>query len=149
MQLIPEVDGTSDQEAQRIAEGAGIGITTARRVVRGELDTATGACTDYEHSPFTPDGPCAVSFLFCFGCQNAVALARHLPRIVYLHQVMESLRSAVDGQVWAADWATHYSRVSDFLNHHTRVEQRPELLAKLEPGDRELIDAMLERRLDP
>lgn len=51
--------------------------------------------------------PCTVSFLLCFACRNAVATGRYLPRIAYLHQALESLRSAVTPAVWAADWATH------------------------------------------
>jgi hypothetical protein len=123
-------------------------LSTAARVAAGLLDTAVGACTDFEHSPFTPSGPCAVSFLLCFACPNALATDRHLPRIVYLHDAMTGLRSAVDPAVWLSDWAGHYSRVTDLLHSHTSSAERPALRGRVSPTDRDLVDAMLARRLD-
>jgi uncharacterized membrane protein len=93
--------------------------------------------------------PCAVSFLLCFACRNAVATGRDLPRIAYLHQALESLRSAVTPAVWAADWATHHARIGDFLTTYTTTDARPQLVAAVADSERELIHAMLERRLDP
>lgn len=63
-----------------------------------------------EHSPFSASGPCAVSFLMCFACPNAVATDRHLPRIVYLHRALESCGPRSARLVWAADWAVHTAR---------------------------------------
>ncbi|MER5217891.1 hypothetical protein ABT063_47190 [Streptomyces sp. NPDC002838] len=115
----------------------------------GRLDTATAACTDFEHSPFSASGPCAVSFLMCFACPNAVATDRHLPRIVYLHQALESLRSTVSAAVWAADWAAHYARVEDFVRAHTTPASFSRSHAELTDGDRAAVNRVLDRRLDP
>jgi uncharacterized membrane protein len=90
-----------------------------------------------------------VSFLLCFACSNALATGRHLPRIAYLHQALGAVRSAVDAATWQADWAGHHARVGDLLGQHTSEQGRPVLLARLAERDRELIDRMLERRLDP
>jgi hypothetical protein len=114
----------------------------------GRLDTATGACLDFEHSPFTLAGPCSVSFLLCFGCGNAVAVPRHLPRIIYLHEAMTALRSAVSPAAWNLDWAQHHARVGDLLDTHTSPTERGQLRLQLTEPDRRLVDQMLQRRLD-
>ncbi len=148
MRVVPQAAGASAHDADQVARQAGIMAGTAVQVVEGRLDTAVAACTDFEHSPFTPAGPCAVSFLMCFACPNALATGRHLPRIIYLHQALEALRSAVDTSTWAMDWAGHHSRVSDLIATHTTKAERAGLRAQLTDGDRELIDSMLDRRLD-
>ena len=73
---------------------------------------------------------------------------RHLPRIVYLHQVLEGLRSAVDTATWTADWAEHHGRIADLVSAHTTEAGRAALRAQLTGHDRDLIDRMLDRRLD-
>jgi hypothetical protein len=135
-------------ELAKLAEQAGMPLERVRELVTGGLDTATGACRDFEHSPFTPAGPCSASFLLCFGCDNGLATPRHLPRITYLHDALSALRSVVSSTVWAADWAAHYSRVSDLLNRHTTDEERSALRARVTDRDRGLIDQVLDRRLD-
>ncbi|WP_033215655.1 hypothetical protein [Streptomyces sp. NBC_01207] len=144
------VDG-GDPECQAHAVQGQVGITleAARQFVSGDLDTAVGACQDFDHSPFSTDGPCSVSFLLCFACPNALATGRHLPRIVYLFKALEALRSAVAPAVWMADWKEHHARVGDLLAEHTVERAWPALLGRLTGSDRELIDAMLERKLDP
>jgi hypothetical protein len=84
----------------------------------------------------------------CFACPNAVATGRHLPRIVYLHRALEDLRSAVDTGTWAMDWADHHGRVADLVRAHTTDTERVALQAQVTDQDRELIDRMLDRRLD-
>ncbi|MFE5374102.1 hypothetical protein [Streptomyces mirabilis] len=146
MRFIASVDG--EPEAGHLATAAGVSTETAEQVLAGELDTTVGACEDFEHSPMTPDGPCAVSFLMCFACPNAIATARHLPRIVYLFQALEQLRAAVDAAVWRADWAGHHARVGDLVGRHTDPTRWPGLLATLGERERDLVDRMLARRLD-
>ncbi|MGW6405515.1 hypothetical protein ACWFRP_47000, partial [Streptomyces sp. NPDC055134] len=128
---------------------SGLPLDVARQVASGNLDTAVGACEDVEHSPLSGGGLCQVSFLLCFACPNALATARHLPRIVYLFQSLESLRSVVPSTVWTADWASHHRRVGDLLDQHTDPHQHPALLARITGQERDLIDRLLERRLDP
>lgn len=149
MRVIVEDDGSGDPDAQEIAERAGIGTETAQGVVSGLLDTPVAACTDFEHSPFTASGPCSVSFLLCFACPNALATGRHLPRIIYLHQALEAQRSVASASAWLQDWAGHHARVADLLDKHCPADARPALLATLSDHDRNLVDRMLERRLDP
>jgi hypothetical protein len=148
MRTVPQATGSTAQDAERVAHQAGLAHDTAAQVVAGELDTAVVACTDFDHSPFTPSGPCAVSFLLCFACPNAVATGRHLPRIVYLHEALQGLRSAMDAATWVADWAEHHGRVADLVRTHTTETGRAALRAQLTEGDQDLIDRMLDRRLD-
>ncbi|WP_392756806.1 hypothetical protein [Streptomyces sp. LN590] len=135
--------------AQDIAEQTGMPMDVAERVTRGELDTAVAACEDIDHSPLSGGALCQVSFLLCFACPNALATARHLPRIVYLFQAMEAARSAVPAAVWRTGWDAHHRRVGDLLEQHTDPGRHPALLQTLPEPDRALIDRMLERRLDP
>ncbi|MBF6216271.1 hypothetical protein IU433_28315 [Nocardia puris] len=148
MRLLRSSPDPGTAELAALAQQAGMPLDRARELVAGNLDTATGACRDFEHSPFTPDGPCAASFLQCFACDNAVATSQHLPRITYLHEALSNLRSAVSPAAWAADWAAHYSRVSDMLLRHTTLAERTELRSRATDRDRVLIDQLLSRRLD-
>ncbi|MDT5026508.1 MAG: hypothetical protein QOE61_2934 [Micromonosporaceae bacterium] len=148
MRIVPQARGATAHDAEQVANKTGLAHRMAAQVVQGQLDTAVAACTDFEHSPFTPSGPCAVSFLLCFACPNAVATGRHLPRIVYLHRALEDLRSAVDTGTWAMDWADHHGRVADLVRAHTTDTERVALQAQVTDQDRELIDRMLDRRLD-
>ncbi|QRV33957.1 hypothetical protein I6J42_07675 [Streptomyces californicus] len=148
IRVVGQATGCDEHDADQVAKETGIDRETAAEVVAGRLDTAVAACTDFEHSPFTPAGPCAVSFLLCFACPNALATGRHLPRILYLFEALEALRSAVPAAVWKADWADHYERVKDLRRQHTTEAGRPALLAQLVDRDKGLVDRMLERRLD-
>lgn len=148
MQMVRVSEGNAGQAAAHLAGQAGIGMGKAEQVLAGDLDTPVGSCTDFEHSPFTPQGPCAVSFLMCFACPNAIATERHLPRILYLQAAIDSLRSVVNAEVWDADWSAHHDRIGDLVRTHTRTDERPALLAALTPRDRLMIDRMLARRLD-
>lgn len=143
-----QATGCDEHDAEQVAKETEIDLETAADVVSGRLDTAVAACTDFEHSPFTPAGPCAVSFLLCFACPNALATGRHLPRILYLFEALEALRSAVPAPVWNADWSNHHERVKDLRRRYTTEASRPALLAQLADRDKELVDRMLERRLD-
>lgn len=148
MSVVSQATGATAQDAEQVATQTGLTPGTAAQVVAGRLDTAVAACTDFDHSPFTPSGPCAVSFLLCLACPNAVATGRHLPRIVYLHQALEALRCVVDTATWAADWAEHHGRVADLVGAHTTEAERAALRSQVTDQDRELIDRMLDRRLD-
>lgn len=138
-----------DVSAQDIADQAGLPLDVAERAARGELDTAVGACEDIDHSPLSGGNLCRVSFLLCFACPNALATARHLPRIVYLFRAMEAVRAAVPTTVWKTDWEAHHRRVGDLLEQHTDPGQHSGLLQALTELDRGLIDRLLERKLDP
>ncbi|MEU9565534.1 hypothetical protein AB0D16_26500 [Streptomyces sp. NPDC048161] len=68
----------SGESAEAMAAASGLTPALALDVIDGGLDTPVAACTDFERSPFTASGPCAVSFLMCFACPNAVALRPRL-----------------------------------------------------------------------
>jgi hypothetical protein len=148
MRLLRASPDPDEQEIAALAEQSGMPVDRVRELVRGDLDTATGACRDFQHSPFTPAGPCSVSFLLCFACDNALATSRHLPRLIYLHDCLTALRSAAGAAAWAADWAAHYSRISDLLSTHATDTERTALRGRLTDRDRELIDQLLARRFD-
>lgn len=150
MRLVAHATGDTDYDADQVSMAVGVDRETAMEIVTGRLKTPVASCTDFENSDFSEAGkPCGVSFLLCFACRNAVATTRDLPRVVYLHQVVEGLRATVTPSAWAADWEGHHARISDFLSTHTSPEMRVELLSALAEADRDLIDRMLDRRLDP
>ncbi|WP_331733137.1 hypothetical protein OHU34_43705 (plasmid) [Streptomyces sp. NBC_00080] len=96
MRLVARADAEGEVSAELVAKEAGIDVEVAHRIVAGRLRTPVASCADFLNSDHSQAGmPCAVSFLLCFACRNAVATGRDLPRIAYLHQALESLRSAV------------------------------------------------------
>lgn len=117
---------------------------TVQALLVGTLDTAVGACLDYRGGPFTPLGqPCAASFLHCLACPNAVATRRHLPRLVHLHQALDSLRAAAEPAVWERDWRVHYQRLSLLLEENTTDPERRSAACAVTDADQELIGRML------
>jgi hypothetical protein len=122
---------------------------TAHAIARGELDTATVACTDFHHSPHQPAGlPCTASFLLCLACPNAVATRRHLPRLVHLHRAVQELRATLTPAVWDLDWREHFHRVDALLSEHTTDAERVAARRNVSDSDRELIDDLLRRGFD-
>jgi hypothetical protein len=120
----------------------------AQAILEGKHDTATSACTDFDNSPITGPGPCTASFLWCLACKNAIATRRHLPRLVYLHRCLESLRATLAATVWELDWCEHHLRLASLLNRHTTDPQRQEASNKISDSDRDLIDRLLHREFD-
>jgi hypothetical protein len=121
----------------------------ARAIAAGEYDTATAACTDMTHSPYTEPGlPCTASFLLCLGCGNAVATRRHLPCLAYLHQTLDDLRAVLTAAVWEHDWSEHFLRLDSIRTTRVTGPEWAAAAAATTPADRELIDRMLARRLE-
>jgi hypothetical protein len=122
----------------------------ARAIQRGDMDTATAACTDFFDSPFTdePGQPCTASFLWCLRCKNAIVTRRHLPRLVYLHRGLNELRATVDQTVWDQDWREHFQRLHQLLAEHTTTAEQATALRAISETDRTLIDRLLHRGLD-
>ncbi|HEY1323202.1 MAG TPA: hypothetical protein VGF32_23290 [Streptosporangiaceae bacterium] len=119
----------------------------AQALANGVLDTATGACLDYTHGPFSPPGqPCTASFLDCLACRNAVATRRHLPRLAWLHRALDELRGTVDAAVWAQDWRTHFLRLTAPLDDNTTPAERDAAARAVSDADRELIRGLLTGR---
>jgi hypothetical protein len=121
----------------------------AKAIAAGEYDTATAACSDMTHSPYTPPGlPCAASFLLCLGCGNAVATRRHLPRLAYLHRTLNDLRAVVEAAVWDHDWREHFQRLDSLRRAHTTGAEWAAAAAAATATERDLIDRMLARKLE-
>lgn len=122
----------------------------ARAIQRGDMDTATAACTDFFDSPFTddPGQPCSASFLWCLRCENAILTRRHLPRLVYLHKGLNELRGTVEQAVWDQDWHEHFHRLHLLLAEHTTTAEQTVALRAISDTDRALIDRLLHRGLD-
>jgi hypothetical protein len=122
----------------------------ARAIQRGDMDTATAACTSFFASPFTdePGQPCTASFLWCLRCETAIVTRRHLPRLVYLHRGLNELRGTLDQAVWDQDWREHFHRLHLLLTEHTTTAEQAAALCAISDTDRALIDRLLHRGLD-
>lgn len=148
-QIITRMRTLLDEDAQGLVELSDH-PELASALARGDLDTATGACLDFTHSPFTTASQeCTASFLLCLACPNAVATRRHLPRLIYLHKCLYDLRLIVSADVWEQDWHTHFQRLTALLMTNTTSAEQTAALAALSARDRDLIDRLLKRKLDP
>jgi hypothetical protein len=138
--------GEDANELIELSDGPGL----ARAIQRGDMDTATAACTDFFDSPFTdePGQPCTASFLWCLRCENAIVTRRHLPRLVYLHRGLNELRATVAQGVWDQDWREHFQRLNQVLAEHTTTAEQSAARRAISDVDRALIDRLLHRGLD-
>jgi hypothetical protein len=142
MQMRVLLDAGPDQ----LADYAGT-LDKAQALANGTLDTATGACLDYTHSPFSPPGqPCTASFLDCLACRNAVSTRAHLPRLAWLHRALDELRGTVDAAVWAQGWRTHFLRLTTLLEGNTTPTERDAAARAVSDADREMIAQLLTGR---
>ena len=135
-------------DAQTLIELSDDPAVTAA-IARGDLDTATAACTDFTHSPHNDPGrPCTASFLLCLACPNAVATRRHLPRLVHLYDGLDELHAVLDTAVWDRHWQKHFARISVLLETHTTAAERSAARARITDSDRTTIDRLLRRTFD-
>jgi hypothetical protein len=117
-------------------------------VTDGSLDTATGACIDFTHSPFTAPGEaCTASFLMCLACPNAVATTAHLPRLVLLRDALVNLAS-VDPQRFRRRFSEHHDRLKHLLSACATDLEQECARRDAKDTDRELIERLLTRELD-
>ncbi|RBO85343.1 hypothetical protein [Nocardia puris] len=143
-----------------IAEGIADAVDHAKAVVAARVtddscagdrgtDTATANCGDYTHSPFSPHGsPCRASFLLCLACANAVVTPRHLPRLAYLHQALESLRTVLPARTWAHDWREHHSRLTQLKDSSFTAAEWADALTAVNSSDRATIELLLRKGFD-
>ncbi|MFG2631420.1 hypothetical protein [Streptomyces sp. NPDC048473] len=111
-------------------------------------ETATAGCADYTHSPFTPGGDsCTASFLLCTACPNARVTPAHHARLVYLHQALTGLRTAVEASIWEADWADAHARLTDLRNRLGAAVWATAVNA-IPAQDRAVVDQLLNGDLD-
>lgn len=153
--LLTDAHVIKDAEAV-IAEGVERAIVHAKTTAAvnqvdadmGE-DTPTASCVDTTKSPFSPWGvPCTASFLLCLACSNAVVMPRHLGRLAYLFECLSNRRDTLSPTVWAAEWATHYSRLHQLRTEHYSEGQWTQALDGLGESDRSLVDHLLCGDLD-
>lgn len=112
----------------------------------GSADTPVGACLNVNANPFT-GSQCRDSFLLCLGCPNAVATARHLPRLMALHAALSELASALPVDVWQARWQEHFLRLSSLLELHTTEPERAAALRDATVEEKDNIDRLLRGEL--
>ncbi len=126
----------------------GLPAPTATSVADGALDTAVGACTDFTHSPFTPDGQaCTASFLMCLACPNAVATPAHLPRLLALRDALDNLAS-VNPARFERLYREHRQRLEHLLCTRATEADRAAAARLISDTDRALVERLLRRDLD-
>jgi hypothetical protein len=133
-----------------LAQRLGVEPEKVRMLLSGALNTATGACLDFNSSPYASHSgqSCPASFLTCLGCSNAVATPGHLPRLVALSDALERIGSAVSREVWLEDYANHYARLVDLLTSNATPEQRDHTRQQISSTDVAVIDRLLTRGFD-
>jgi hypothetical protein len=141
-----------------IAAGVVAALESARRAVLGaslrdaadpqSTPTATADCDDIDNSPFTELGSaCAASFLLCLACTNARIHPGHHPRLAYLHQALDNLRSVMDPALWSTDWKNTHERLEDLGSKLGRPVWTRASGETTQP-DRDMIDHLLKGDLD-
>ncbi|MFJ9583398.1 hypothetical protein [Streptomyces acidicola] len=111
-------------------------------------ETLAADCEDESTSPWpAPEGGCGASFLLCLGCRNAHVHPGHHPRLAYLHQVLGSLRSALDDHGWAS-WRDPHLRLED-LRKKIGSTAWTAALARVSDTDRALVQLLVEGKLAP
>jgi hypothetical protein len=145
------VDHAKHTMAMRFASNpAELGLTekTRQALSTGRLDTATGACVDHLHSPFSPPGTsCTASFLMCLACPNAVATPSHLPRLATLAKALDNL-ATVSPARFSRDYAAHRGRLTDVLHQASGSQELDRAAATATDQDRDMVERLLRRELD-
>lgn len=129
------------------AEQLGLDAEMSSHLAQGRLDTATGACLDYTHSPHDPAGsPCTASFLLCLACPNAISTPAHLPRLVALREAFTNYATANPTR-FTRHVLPHSERLEDLLGtiHTTDLSNAK---SRITTADQDLVQALLQRELD-
>jgi hypothetical protein len=88
---------------------------TARALLAGELETACVACADIDHSPLSGGRRCAVSFLMCLHCQNALVTHAHIPRLKALHEWLLGQRNIIDLETWWRRYGVTWRAITEHI----------------------------------
>lgn len=113
----------------------------------GQLDTATGACTDFTHGPQDPAGrPCTASFLYCLACPNSICTPAHLPRLVCLQEAFANFATA-DPTRFAHQYRDHSHRLDHLLSSIPEADLHA-AKGQVTDADRDLVSRFLGRELD-
>lgn len=146
--LSPTERKAGQADPDRLAAILGIKRERLTLLLAGQLDTPVAACKDFDHSPLSEGGTCRVSFLHCFACSNAIAAPEHLPRLVYLHDALTSISTAVSLETWISDYRDAFDRLDQLLTGTFSAAERTAARARVTLGEREGIEALLRRKFD-
>ncbi|MGW0856967.1 hypothetical protein [Streptomyces sp. NPDC002690] len=112
-------------------------------------ETVVADCEDETTSPWpAPEGGCGADFLLCLACANAHVHPGHHPRLAYLHQQLEGLRSALPDRGWQERWNDHHLRLEDLREKVTPVVWNASL-ARVGESDRAMVHLLLKGELTP
>jgi hypothetical protein len=136
------------EQAQNIVFNGHIGQTANP----DHQETATADCEDEATSPWpAPGGGCGADFLLCLACENAHVHPGHHARLAYLHQRLQSLRSALPDAAWNENWHDSFLRLEDLRNDNKKIgpDTWKAALARVTDADRAIVDLLLEGSLAP
>lgn len=135
---------------RRLSEKLKIDGDRARLLLAGTLDTATAACLDFFHSPFSSDqsGGCTASFLMCLACDNAVATPAHLPKLVALYDALQTISSIVTARRWRREFAPHFMRLKDLLDRFVTPAELDDIRRAVTGETELLVSTLLRKDLD-
>lgn len=141
---------SSNDRVTTLSERLGISRTMTQSLIKGSLDTATTACIDFFHSPFSSDnnGACTSSFLMCFACDNAVATPQHLPRLVALHDALQAISSTVIPDRWTREFSPHFARLQNLLSRLATDAELVEARRSITDETRNLVTRLIGKDLD-
>jgi len=111
-------------------------------------DTPVAACEDVHHHPLTGQ-VCRESFLACFGCTNAVATPRHIPRLMYLLVSIDALAQVLPDAIWRIRWAQRRAQLADLLFAHTTTTEREDALRSVTEAEQLNVQRLLAGELEP
>lgn len=84
----------------------------------------------------------------CLACPNAVATPSHLPRLVFLHDTLTGIASAVSEDVWDSDYRLAFEQLDHLLRSEFSDEERIDARSRVTHQEREDIELLLDRQLD-
>ena len=126
MRMVSQATGSTADDAEQVAHQAGLAHDTAAQVALGALDTAVAACTDFEHSPFTPRDRAR-----CRSCPS-LAIGRLGPQRLrpLAGRQLGRLPGIPAGGFMRAGWAVINLPTPEILLHRSGSSTRP----RLSPG---------------
>ncbi|MFI0214496.1 hypothetical protein [Streptomyces lydicus] len=134
-------------EALEQARAAVFGGKLTDKPDPGHQETATADCEDEETSPWpAPAGGCGADFLLCLACPNAHVHPGHHPRLVLLHQQIESLRSVMDDRAFHQEWSEHVLRLENLRDKIGLAAWRAGL-ARVTDVDRTIVQLLVKKDL--
>ncbi|MEU4115839.1 hypothetical protein AB0F71_15250 [Kitasatospora sp. NPDC028055] len=144
-----DVFGEGALEALEKAQAAVFGGTLSAAPNPAHSQSATVDCEDESTSPWAvPGDGCGADFLLCLACRNAHVHPGHHPRLAYLHQQLDSMRSALPEHHWNERWRDHLLRLED-LREKVGTAAWAAALARVSDTDRAIVSLLLKGGLAP